>query len=273
MKKGRHIMLASMSIYIAMFLPVQAFAMESGRVASDSTEDVISETPMPTCLGITPVYSASIQPEEKDIFVLTCKGTAGSELNIELNAFEYMDDTVTFEVEPDNYTVTDIGYKGSNEVITEEGYSVNNTFTVMDGEYADLTLAIGKEEGDLLNAMYSSTLSYAGGELVNWDSYHTRDNASDPTDGSVNDSQVNAAGNDADTADGEEVSDSETSEHPQTQSSAEKEAKVIYENPSDDGQSQAEPSGGQLALRVVPLIGIAIIAALVLFVLHKKGRI
>lgn len=271
MKKGKHIMLASMAICIAMFLPVQAFALESGRVAFDSTEDVISETPMPTCLGITPVYSASIQPEEKDIFVLTCNGTAGSELNIELNAFEYMDNTVTFEVEPDNYTVTDIEYKGSNEVITEEGYSVNNTFTVMDGEYADLTLAIGKEEGDLLNAMYSSTLSYAGGEPVNWDSYHTRDNAPDPATGGENDSQRNPGSNDADTADGAEGT--ETSEHPQSQSSAEKEAKVIYENPSDDGQSQAEPSGVQLALRVVPLIGIAVIAAVVLFVLHKKGRI
>ena len=141
----------------------------------------------------------------------------------------------------------------------------------MDGEYADLTLAIGKEEGDLLNAMYSSTLSYAGGEPVNWDSYHTRDNAPDPATGGENDSQRNPGSNDADTADGAEGT--ETSEHPQSQSSAEKEAKVIYENPSDDGQSQAEPSGVQLALRVVPLIGIAVIAAVVLFVLHKKGRI
>ena len=31
MKKGKHIMLASMAVCIAMFLPVQAFALESGR--------------------------------------------------------------------------------------------------------------------------------------------------------------------------------------------------------------------------------------------------
>lgn len=269
----KNIMLAALAACIAMSLPVQAFAAEAGEGKADTAGSTVSETPLPTSVGITPVYSASVQPEENDVFVLMCKGTAGSELDIELNAFENMDDTLAFEVEPDNYTVTAVEYKGSNEAVVEEGYSVNNTFTVMDGEYADLTLAIGKAEGDLLNALYSSTLSYADGEPVNWDSYRARDAAPDPAPDSGNGTQADPTDGDADAPEGAQEADTGAEGHAQSQSAAEEEAKVIYENQSDGEQGAEEHAGRHLALRVVPLIGIAGIVAAVLFILHKKGRI
>lgn len=236
------------------------------------------ETPLDTTLGITANYSTEITPEEDDVFAITLSGSSTGDVSVELNASEYSDLTKSFKVEPDNYKITNIEYKGSNEAIVSEGFSMNNTFSVMEGEYADVTLAIGTDEGMLLNSIYESTISYQNGEIVNGKEAFMQQPSADQTDENVEPEAVESEAEDQQDTTPEVKEDTENEESAEIEESAdkadepsaiEKDAKVIYEDPEEYEENESAP----LIMRAVPLLCAAAITALVVFILHKKGKI
>lgn len=256
-KRKRRILPAFAAGMCLAMLPFQSVS------AAETTEPV--EEALPTTIGITAYYSGSVTPDEGDVFSVTFTSSAGAEVNVDFNAAEYADDTQNIEFEPDNYTVKSIVYKGTNDAVVSEGYAMNNSFSIMEGEYADVTLAIGNEECRLLNSIYESTISYKNSEVVNG------------REAFMEDADVAANVDEADTRPdstqpGEHESEPEgeardTAEDDEP-SALEKEAKVIYEEPEEtDGENAS------LILRAVPLLCAAGITALVVFILHKKGKI
>ena len=231
------------------------------------------ETPLDTTLGITANYSTEITPEEDDVFAITLSGSSTGDVSVELNASEYSDLTKSFKVEPDNYKITNIEYKGSNEAIVSEGFSMNNTFSVMEGEYADVTLAIGTDEGMLLNSIYESTISYQNGEIVNGKEAFMQQPSDDQTDEAVEsqaeDQQETTPEIKEDTEDEEKSEIEESTDKTDEPSAIEKDAKVIYEDPEEYEENES----ASLIMRAVPLLCAAAITALVVFILHKKGKI
>lgn len=231
------------------------------------------EAPLDTTLGITANYSTEITPEEDDVFAITLSGSSTGDVSVELNASEYSDLTKSFKVEPDNYKITNIEYKGSNEAIVSEGFSMNNTFSVMEGEYADVTLAIGTDEGMLLNSIYESTISYQNGEIVNGKEAFMQQPSDDQTDEAVEseaeDQQDTTPEVKEDTENEESAEIEESADKANEPSAIEKDAKVIYEDPEKYEENESAP----LIMRAVPLLCAAAITALVVFILHKKGKI
>ena len=256
MKHKKVVLHAIMAGMCMAMLPVPAV------FASEATEPV--EEALPTTIGITACYSDSVTPDEGDIFSVTFTGSAG-EVNVDFNAAEYADVTQNIEVEPDNYTVKSIVYKGENDAVVTEGYAMNNNFSIMEGEYADVTLAIGNEECKLLNSIYESTISYKNLEVVNGkEAFMTEAGEDDPVkDATPNPerTQTEESESEAPEATGDTTEDDKPS-------ALEKEAKVIYEEPDEESESTSS-----LILRAVPLLCLAGVAALIVFILHKKGKI
>ena len=246
---------ASMSMSI-----VPAFAAE------------MDEVPLDTTVGITACYSTEITPAEDDVFNITLSGSSSGDVVVEINASEYSDLTKSVVVEPDNYKITSIEYKGSNEAIISEGFSMNNTFSIMEGEYADVTLAIGTDEGMLLNSIYESTISYQNGEIVNGKDAFMQQPSEEQTDEAVeseSEDQQDTVPEIKEDAENEEKAEIEESADKADEPSAiEKDAKVIYEDPEEYEETDAMP----LFMRAVPLLCAAGITALVIFILHKKGK-
>ena len=254
MKHKKVVLHAIMAGMCMAMLPVPAV------FASEATV----EEALPTTIGITACYSDSVTPDEGDIFSVTFTGSAG-EVNVDFNAAEYADVTQNIEVEPDNYTVKSIVYKGANDAVVTEGYAMNNNFSIMEGEYADVTLAIGNEECKLLNSIYESTISYKNSEVVNGkEAFMTEAGEDDPVkDATPNPerTQTEESESEAPEATGDTTEDDKPS-------ALEKEAKVIYEEPDEESESTSS-----LILRAVPLLCLAGVAALIVFILHKKGKI
>ena len=254
MKHKKVVLHAIMAGMYMAILPVPAV------FASEATV----EEALPTTIGITACYSDSVTPDEGDIFSVTFTGSAG-EVNVDFNAAEYADVTQNIEVEPDNYTVKSIVYKGENDAVVTEGYAMNNNFSIMEGEYADVTLAIGNEECKLLNSIYESTISYKNLEVVNGkEAFMTEAGEDDPVkDATPNPerTQTEESESEAPEATGDTTEDDKPS-------ALEKEAKVIYEEPDEESESTSS-----LILRAVPLLCLAGVAALIVFILHKKGKI
>ena len=254
MKHKKVVLHAIMAGMCMAMLPVPAV------FASEATV----EEALPTTIGITACYSDSVTPDEGDIFSVTFTGSAG-EVNVDFNAAEYADVTQNIEVEPDNYTVKSIVYKGENDAVVTEGYAMNNNFSIMEGEYADVTLAIGNEECKLLNSIYESTISYKNLEVVNGkEAFMTEAGEDDPVkDATPNPerTQTEESESEAPEATGDTTEDDKPS-------ALEKEAKVIYEEPDEESESTSS-----LILRAVPLLCLAGVAALIVFILHKKGKI
>lgn len=254
MKHKKVVLHAIMAGMCMAMLPVPAV------FASEATV----EEALPTTIGITACYSDSVTPDEGDIFSVTFTGSAG-EVNVDFNAAEYADVTQNIEVEPDNYTVKSIVYKGANDAVVTEGYAMNNNFSIMEGEYADVTLAIGNEECKLLNSIYESTISYKNLEVVNGkEAFMTEAGEDDPVkDATPNPerTQTEESESEAPEATGDTTEDDKPS-------ALEKEAKVIYEEPDEESESTSS-----LILRAVPLLCLAGVAALIVFILHKKGKI
>lgn len=220
---------------------------------------------LPTTIGITACYSDSVTPVESDIFSVTFTGSEGDEVNVDISAAEYADVTQNIEVEPDNYTVKSIVYKGENDIVISEGYAMNNNFSIMEGEYADVTLAIGNKECKILNSIYESTISYKNNEIVNGkEAYMTETGGDEPVKKATAETERTHP-EESESASPEETRSTNGDENP---SALEKEAKVIYEEPEEKSESASS-----LILRAVPLLCLAGIAALIVFILHKKGKV
>lgn len=231
--------------------------------ASEATEPV--EEALPTTIGITACYSDSVTPDEGDIFSVTFTGSAGTEVKVDFNAAEYADVTQNIEVEPDNYTVKSIVYKGENDAVVTEGYAMNNNFSIMEGEYADVTLAIGNEECKLLNSIYESTISYKNSEVVNGKEAFITETDEDASGKGATPEPDRTQAEESKSEPSGETHGTSGDDKP---SALEKEAKVIYEEPDEGSESTSS-----LILRAVPLLCLAGIAALIVFILHKKGKI
>ena len=146
---------------------------------------------------------------------------------------------------------------------------MNNTFSVMEGEYADVTLAIGTDEGMLLNSIYDSTITYQNGEIVNGRNAFTQETASEQPEKEAEtqiEAEMEETTRNEETPDAVKENDAEKREEP---SAIEKDAKVIYEEPEEYEETESMP----LFMRAVPLLCAAGITALVIFILHKKGKI
>lgn len=248
-----------------------AASMSIGIVPAFAAE--MDEVPLDTTVGITACYSTDITPAEDDIFSITLTGSSSGEVNVDFNASQYADLTQSITVKPDNYKITNIEYKGSNEAILSEGFSMNNTFSVMEGEYADVTLAIGTDEGMLLNSIYDSTITYQNEKIVNGKEAFMQQPSDDQTDEVVEseaeDQQDTTPEVKEDTGNEERVEIEESSDEADEPLAIEKDAKVIYEDPEEYEETESMP----LFMRAVPLLCAAGITALVIFILHKKGKI
>lgn len=97
-------------------------------------------------------YSGDIYQEEGDSFSLTFQSESGNSRTIiaSVSATE----SLSMEIGAGLYTVTGLSYLGSNEMIKEQGYGVERSVSVPEGNTGIFHLYIGESQVAALDADY-----------------------------------------------------------------------------------------------------------------------
>lgn len=237
--KQRNI-ITGLGIVLLLTNPVCSYATET---KADIKENSV--------IGLTASYSDTISPETEDEFVITLSDENGNISDYHFNAYEHQERPEFFEIAPGNYEVYSISYQGNDEKIISEGYIMPSNLTVYEQEHLDLLFAIGKKKGTELAQVYVNTFSMIGNEAIDWVEYYSPRN----NDISMFEEQENTKVENANT----------------TEENAEK---VIPENSNNKKIKEKKiETDTNIFVRNLPLFIIAGIVSIVVYILHKKGKI
>ena len=207
-------------------------------------------------LRIACTYSSDITPDEEDTFTISYVLTGLTDVStLEVNASEAADGEIEVDVPYGVYNVVDITYDGNNEDIEAQGYGTDLIFQVVAGEDPDvLQLAVGNEAGSDLESAGDGVLAKIRGYIVN--SFDDQ-----PMEGSADSTEEEAE---------EDTSETEADDTSQdSRRDDEKQGETVYYD--EDGESQ--DSNSSPFKKAIPLLIAAGIVAIVIFIMHKTGRI
>lgn len=251
--KNRFITGTCLSLALAAILAVPALADEA------------------TAIHLIAYYSDSLTEQSGDNFEITvCRegDDASKSQVLQFDASGVGDSgDAKLPLESGSYQVMDITYNGYNKAIEKEGYAVSSYFAVPNSteDYNTITLAIGTEEVEALYKQYEAVVIKQNGSYVSH---------SDMDDGIFSKSgteENNSSTNPSETEGNESTKNPSTSEEKKssessnTEENTEKKTKVKYYDKKTKSSS--------VFARNVPILIAASICAIVLFVLHKKGKI
>ncbi len=221
-------------------------------------------------LGITSIYSESIQPQGGDEFTIILADDEGNTTECIFQAYEHQKNAQFFELEPGNYSVYDITYNGKSENIITEGFIMPLEFTVYEQEHLDTSLAIGKEKGTDLASTYVKTYSVINEEATDWVEYYSPGNMSETTDNEMSSDTNNREDGDAEknTPSKEELTETEGADTTDKTTDSIEEMSVSKEEKEETAVEKPN-----LFLKNFPIVIIMGVTAIAVFILHKKGKI
>lgn len=216
-------------------------------------------------VSINILYSSDLSPEKGDGFMLTLVKNGGDSETLDIDAYEYADHAYSTTMEPGTYVISDVNYTGDNERIIEEGYVCNLIFTVREGRYAEINIAVGEDTCNSIVDLYGNVVAKVNGESVgDWYAVKSTGNPEEDTiHGNGLKEQISAE-NDwkpeetdipADSTPDTDIDDSQEKPEP-----------IYYED------TESEKTGNP-AFLAIPILLLAAIAGIVIFVLHRKGKI
>nr|WP_317428700.1 hypothetical protein [uncultured Blautia sp.] len=219
-------------------------------------------------LGITSIYSDSITPQGGDEFSIILADDEGNTTECTFQAYEHQEEAQFIELDPGNYSVYDITYNGESERLIAEGFIMPYEFTIYELEHLDVSLAIGKETGTDLASTYVNTYSVINGEMTDWIEYYSPKNNPEPMS-----EETSPDSNSAEEGKTEEHADTEDPKETAEENSKEKETSEAEKNDEQKQEKPAVAKKPNFFVRNLPIILIMGITAIVVFILHKKGKI
>lgn len=207
-------------------------------------------------LKLTCTYSSDIKPDENDIFTISYALTGLSEVKtLKIDATSASKGEIETDVPYGIYNVLDISYEGNNEKIEAQGYGVDLIFRSVEGEDTDvLQVAVGSEAGRKLEAEGNGILAKIRGYIVN--SFDDQ-----PMEGEIDTSENQET---------EEIAITDPDNNEQaTNQSDEKLGETVYYDKDVNTQKNTTYS----IKKIFPLIGMAGMCTVVVFILHKRGKI
>lgn len=230
-----------------LFVPIASYATEENLVVE---EPVVEGTGV---IGITALYSETITPEGSDEFIITLADEDGNTTEYQFNAYEHQKEAQFFEVPAANYEVYSISYQGSNEKLASEGFIMPANISVYDAEHLDLTFAIGEETGTELAQTYADTFAVINNNSAEWLEHYAPKK--------------------------DVISLYETREE-ETQKKDSLETGKADTKPSLDASHKEEDTKvtkpeikSNLFIRNIPLIIIGALVGVIVYILHKKGKV
>ena len=202
-------------------------------------------------------YSSGIEPMEGDKFTISYVLTGLTEVQeLEVDANNAAKGEIETEIPYGVYNVVDISYSGSNKEMETLGYGTDLIFQAVAEEEPDLLqVAVGSEAGRKLEEEGDGILAKVDGYIIN--SFEDL-----PIDGT--DKSSSEAG---DAEEPESDNDTSGEESQETKRDDEKQGETIYYD--EDGDAKEENSSP--IKKVIPLVIMAGIVAIVIFIIHKRG--
>lgn len=213
----------------------------------------------------------SIEPQDKDDFVITYQDSEKNIKEISIDASSIAADAKVMELDKGSYTITSIIYKGSNSVIETAGYAVVTTFSAQKNGSSYITIAIGKEAISQLEQTYDNIMIRQNGEYVS--SVLSTDETAETS------LSTETSGNTEEQDTSQSVNESEeesVSEYTGTENLRSKNTeKLIVEDYRDNYQDDSKEDDGNLDLffRIIPLLVISVIFGIGVYIAHKNGNI
>lgn len=232
-------------------------------------------------LGITASYSSDIEPRDNDNFVIEYKNKdTGEENSLKIDASEVDGIFQDFDMPAGSYQVIDITYSGTNGDIVESGYGIENSFRIQAGGDDIVHIYIGASETEGLENDYNQAVikdsehDENGQRTVFEDENGKYTYQKDETDNNVkvyidDISSDSSSSDDSDDTYQDDYEDSSADIPTQTPTGEE----PITEYYDTEEESEQQDSHSSIGTSIGLVCIIALVGGVIIFVLHKKGKI
>ena len=235
-------------------------------------------------LGITASYGSEIEPQNNDNFVIKYKNKDTGEANsLKIDASDVDGIFQDFDMPAGSYQVTDITYNGTNGDIVESGYGIENSFRIQAGGDDIVHIYIGASETKSLENDYNQAVIkdnehdengqrtvfedengkyiYQKDETDNNVKVYIDDTSNDSSSSDDNDSENDTYQDDYEDSSADIPTQTPTGEEPITE----------YYDKEEKSEQQDSHSSIGTSIGLVCIIALA--GGVIIFVLHKKGKI
>lgn len=239
---------------VALLLFSSIYSFTLSPVLAANNPETISKDEMGK-VKIICSYSSGIKPLKGDKFTISYTLTGLTEVQeLEIDGMAASKEEIEIQIPYGVFNVVDVSYTGTNEEMEALGYGTDLIFQSVAGEDPDLfRVAVGSEAGRELETEGNGILAKVNGYIIN-----SFDDL--PMDGTEESSKETESDKDSyDTKeDGQEAKRDD-----------EEQGETIYYN--EQGEAQEEkPSPIK---KVIPLTIMAGIVAIIIFIMHKRGKI
>ena len=234
-------------------------------------------------LGVTASYSSDIEPRDNDNFVIKYKNKdTGEEDSLKIDASDVNGIFKDFDMPAGSYQVTDITYSGTNDDIVESGYGIENSFRIQAGSDDIVHIYIGASETKGLENDYNQAVikdsehDENGQRTVFEDENGKYIYQKDETDNNVK-VYIDETGSDSSSSDSSDSEDTYQDDYKgssadiPTQTPTGQEPITEYYDEEDETEQQDSPSSIGTSIGLVCIIALA--GGVIIFILHKKGKI
>ena len=221
-------------------------------------EPSVTEQPL---VQIVSEYSANIQPGTSDIFTIEYKYVNGTQTaTMQLDASTICEHAGTINMPPGDYQIVSIQYQGTSQAIINEGYAVSSKFSTQNTT-GYIYLKIGHEKVTEFENTYEDVLSVVGSVPQTIATSGTLDNVT-----------AIESESSANTGETEMFTDA-ASNNTAVDQQQEKQESPSVEHYNDEKNNSSDQTLHTVVFKIAIVTGIFLIAMIVLFIFHKKGKI
>jgi hypothetical protein len=252
---------------LVMCSAVPAYATGEGTTEQTAT----TEEEQSSTARIKATYASSITPAEGDVFVMTYRVAGGEETaEISVDASIISDATGYIELPAANYEILSIDYQGQNSDIIMSGYACVGDFVADTDGGTFIYIGVGNSAAQsIANEYYNAVITQP------WNTVST------------DEGYIKSLGEKAEEADGESgepegeeeiesiTPDVVVEETLPVESPADEEETpaIIYEKTEEQETTQSSSRWKNIGIRLCVLVVVFVIGMVVIFVLHKMGKI
>ena len=196
-------------------------------------------------------YSEDIEPKAEDVFNILCYNiTNGEEYEISFDASSFANKEYETDLPNGDYNIEDVVYDGKNSNVSQAGYAITGSFTI-DNEEDSIQLGIGYSEGTKIINTVSDYIVYQWGQKT----------------AKLEKTNIAEESNNAENYD----DDNDVS---LTEKNKTKKEDVRQDDKQEKDSAKAyNASKKDLVSRGIPVIVLAAITSIIIYVLYKKGKI
>lgn len=196
-------------------------------------------------------YSDDIEPKTEDVFNILCYNiTSGEEYEISFDASGFANKEYETELPNGDYNIEDVVYDGKNSDVSQAGYAITGSFTI-DNEEESIQLGIGYSEGTKIINTVSDYIVYQWGQKT---AKLEKTNIAEESNNVENYGDNDISLNEKDKTQKESIEQDDKEE-------------------KDSIKKAYNTSKKDLVSRGIPVIVLAAITSIIIYVLYKKGKI